>query len=82
MLEPDLGRGFGVCRAEKFFDRRVREHDIRRPLQGFIVTAFESVTFFRRAKHGARFRQEFLCGLHGRVFLILQHHIDAHDKMR
>ena len=59
----------------------MREDDIRRPLQGFIVTALETVTFLGRTKHGASLCQEFLRGFDRSVVLFFQDDVDLHDEV-
>ena len=56
------GGGVGRGRAEQFLHAGVGEHDIRSPLQGFVVAALEAVAFFGRSQHVARFHQQVLRG--------------------
>lgn len=79
---PESGGGRGAGRAQEFFDAGVSQDDIRRPLQGLIVTAFEAITFFRRTQHRAGFREEFLRRFYSGVVLIFEDDVDAYDKVR
>lgn len=79
---PGSGGGYRAGRAQEFFNAGVSEDDIRRPLQGLIVTAFEAITFFRRTKHRAGFREEFLRRFYGGVVLVFEDDVDADDQVR
>jgi len=68
--------------GQESLDFDVGEDDVRFPLEGFVVTPFKSISFFRRADEGSGFYQKVLHLNKRELRLVVQEFINTDYQLR
>ena len=68
--------------GQESLDFDVGEDDVRFPLEGFVVTPFKSISFFRRADEGSGFYQKVFHLNKRELRLVVQEFVNTDDQLR